>query len=187
MMKTIEEFAQNFHGHPVPNELSLLLAFEQQHGTESYSESFYLNNDGVSAISSWSADEDFLKRLMPFATANGSGSVYAVWDDGNGKPLNEMPVVVFGDEGGVHVVAKNILQLMQLLAYDAEISVDYAEAYFYKDEDAHDESEYADAYKNWLKEKFNIDSIDDPKDIIEAATEEYKTSFDTWFAQYYNN
>lgn len=31
---------------------------------------------------------------------------YARWDEGTGKELNEMSVVVFGDEGGIHVAAE---------------------------------------------------------------------------------
>ncbi|SEW34701.1 hypothetical protein SAMN05428988_4192 [Chitinophaga sp. YR573] len=181
-----EEFASNFHGNKLPDELSLLFEFEQEHGTESYSECFYLDSDGESALSSWSTDKGFLKMLMPFAVANGSGSVYAFWDEGKGKSLKEMPVVVFGDEGGVHVVGKNILELMQLLTYDTEISVYHDEAYFYKDEEEYQESEYAEAYKNWLKETFNINPVDKPGEIIKSAQDEFKALFDVWFAQYYN-
>ncbi|SFE42915.1 hypothetical protein SAMN05518672_10693 [Chitinophaga sp. CF118] len=181
-----EKFASNFHGNKLPEELSALFEFEQEYGTESYSQCFYLDSDGESAISSWSTDKDFLKMLMPFAVANGSGSIYVFWDDGKGKSLKEMPVVVFGDEGGVHIVAKNILELMQLLTFDHEISVYHDEAYFYKSEDDDEESEYAQVYKDWLKETFNIDAIDKPDVIIKTAQDEFKASFGAWFAQYYN-
>ena len=185
-MLKIEKFAKNFPGYPVPEELSLLLTFEQKHGAESYSQGFSLSAGDESAVASWSKDKDFLKRFMTFASANGTGSVYGIWDDGKSKPLNERPVVVFGDEGGVHIVAKNIVELMHLLTYDAEISVDHEEAYFYKDEDDDEETENAQSYKDWLKEKFNLDEVNDPGEIVASAQNEYKASFDTWFAQYYS-
>lgn len=156
------------------------------YGAELYAQGFSLTSGDESAIATWSKDKDFLKRLMPFASANGSGSVYGVWDDGKGKSINQMPVVVFGDEGGVHIVAKNILQLMQLLIYDAEISVGDDKAYFYKDEDEPDESPHAQSYRHWMKETFNLDDINDPDEIVKSAQDEFKASFDAWFNQYYS-
>ena len=182
---TAKEFASNFKGKEVPGALSALLGFQQQYGMESYSECFYLDNGGDSGISSWSEDPAFLSRIFPFATATGSGSMYALWD--NGAPSDSMPVLVFGDEGGVHIVAKNALELMQLLTYDVEISVDFDSAYFYKPDDHDNESEFAEEYKEWLKTSFGVDPVTEPDDIINAAQEQYKESFDTWFSQYYEN
>jgi hypothetical protein len=179
-------FAGNFEGRETPRELSLLLKFETDDMMEYFAESFYLTADGKSLISSWSEDPEFVKRIMPFATANASGSGYALWDDGQHKSLSDMPVVVFGDEGGVHVVAKNVLELMQLLTYDTEISVDHESAYFYKDEDEHEGSENAATYREWLKETFGVDAVEETDSIIKAAQDEYKDSFDAWFAQYYS-
>ena len=96
-----------------------------------------------------------------------------------------MPILVFGDEGGVHIVADNILQLMQLLTYDVEISVDFDDAYFYKDEDDYEESEDHQKYKLWLKNNFQLDPIEDPEIIIKASQDKYKALFDDWFALYY--
>ena len=57
---------------------------------------------------------------MPFAQATGGGSFYALWSDGQTKTTSDMPVVVFGDEGGAHVVAENVRGLLQLLTYGVE-------------------------------------------------------------------
>jgi hypothetical protein len=46
MKITIEEFARNFPGYEVPTELSLLLAFEHEHGRERYAEGFCLTTNG---------------------------------------------------------------------------------------------------------------------------------------------
>ncbi|MNY33606.1 hypothetical protein D3C86_1678910 [compost metagenome] len=138
-----------------------------------------------SGISSWSEDPAFLERILPFAQANGSGSIYAFWKHGS-EDLSHYPVVVFGDEGGVHVVAENFREFLRLLTYDTEISVDFDEVYFYKDDD-YEESEDHEAYMDWLKEKVNLDVEADPEAIITSAQQKYKSDFDAWFQLYYND
>jgi uncharacterized protein YwqG len=178
----LKEFQQNFDGRYPRKEFVFLNAF--QHEMKDYAQGFCLIVDDKSGLESWSDDEEFLNQLMPFAQANGSGSFYALWDEDKGKELNEMPIIVFGDEGGAHVVAENILELMHLLSYDTEISVDREEAYFYKDEDDYEESEYAEAYKDWLKEHFMLDPIEDPDSIIKQAKEKYDGPFYKWINEF---
>lgn len=183
----LDDFKKNFNG-PITNELTLFFEINDKLGFENYSQGFGLNRDNKSGISSWSENQDFLDRLMPFAQANGSGSMYVLWDDGKNKSLSELPVVVFGDEGGYHIVARKITELMQLLTFDSEITVDHEEVYFYKDEDDYEESEGLTEYENWLKENFNLDPVKTEEDtisIIEAAQEEYKENFDLWISRYY--
>jgi len=183
----LNDFKKNFNNQ-ITNELTLFFEINDELGFENYSQGFGLYRDDKIGIATWSKDKDFLDKLMPFAQANGTGSMYALWDDSKNKSLNELPVVVFGDEGGYHIVAKNITELMQLLTFDSEISVDHEEVYFYKDEDDYEESENLSEYKNWLKENFNLDSVEEEEAtaIIEAAQEEYKEDFDQWFSQYYS-
>ena len=126
-------FPEQFGTHKIPAILEDLFHFEQEHGMESYSECFYLSANDKTGIMTWSEDPEFYNAFIEFAAANGSGSFYTLWlleDD-----LDNCPVVVFGDEGGIHVVAANIRELLQLLTFDREISVDFDDAYFYKDED----------------------------------------------------
>lgn len=180
----LKEFQQNFGTRYPPKEFVYLHAFQKE--MPEYAQGFYLLVDNKSGLKSWSEDTAFLDPLMPFAQANGSGSFYALWDEGTGKELNEMPVIVFGDEGGIHVVAENILQLMRLLTYDTEIYVDHTSTYFYKDGEE-EESEYGDSYRAWLKEHFRQDPIDDPARIIETAQKKYKSSFDNWIKPFFND
>jgi hypothetical protein len=179
----LKEFEQNFKDYKISTELISLKCFEDKF--PNYSESFYLLVDDKSGIKTWSENEDFLSRLMPFAQANCTGSTYGIWNDGTDKTLNELPIVVFGDEGGMHIVAENILHLMQILTCDTEISVDFDKAYFYKDEDYYEESEDRNAYKSWLKENFGLDPIENPNQMIQSAQQKYKTEFDNWLGQYY--
>ncbi len=180
----LTEFEQNFKSYPISRELIFLKNFQDK--LPEYSEGFYLLVDDKSGIKTWSENENFLNRLMPFAQANGTGSTYGIWNDGTDKLLNELPIVVFGDEGGVHIVSENILQLMQMLTLDSEISVDFDQAYFYKDEYDYEECEDNASYKNWLKDNFQLEPIEDPNRMIETAQIKYKVAFDNWFKQYYN-
>lgn len=128
----------------------------------------------------------FLEKLFPFAQANGSGSFYCIWNDGTSKAMNKMPIVVFGDEGGVHIVAENILQLLHLLTFDTEITVSDEEIYFYKNKDDYEESEDLNEFLKWLKSDFGLDQIHETSNIINAAQTKYKFEFDKWFKQYYD-
>ncbi|MCQ4140620.1 hypothetical protein [Chryseobacterium sp. EO14] len=181
----LNEFKRNFVGFELPKELILLNEFDNN-VSDYYSEGFELALDDKSGIATWSENKDFLDRLMPFAQANASGSIYALWDDGENKELVNLPVVVFGDEGGYHVVAENIIGLLQLLTFDTEISVDYDEVYFYKDEEDYEESHNLSLYKNWLKENLNLEPIENTEEIIEKAQQKYKSKFDNWVGQYYS-
>lgn len=179
----LEEFKQNFVGYDLTREFISLKQFQDKH--PDYSQGFYLLVDDKTGIKTWSENRNFLHRLMPFAQANASDSTYGIWADRTDKKLNELPVVVFGDEGGVHIVAENILQLMQILTFDAEIMVDFDGASFYKSEDEYEESPDNSTYKSWLKENFNLEAESEPNEIIRNAQQKYKTAFDKWFGQYY--
>ncbi|WP_343632833.1 hypothetical protein [Fluviicola sp.] len=182
----IQAFKENLGVSDLPEALEKLIQFQNEHsGFEEYAQGFGVLIDDKSGIKSWSEDEAFLERVHPFAQANGSGSIYALWDKDASGNLDGLPVVVFGDEGGVHVVASNILELMQMLLFDSEISVDFDEVYFYKDEDDYEESEGHATFKDWLKKEFNLDPVEDPDTLVQEAEEKYKENFDRWFEQYY--
>src|SRR5690606_18943343 len=181
----IEKFKENLKLEVIPTELEKLIYFQSYISDfESYSEGFGLLIDDKSGLKTWSEEITFLERLLPFAQANGSGSFYAFWNDGTSNPLNKMPIVVFGDEGGVHIAAENILQLLHLLTFDTEISVSFEDVYFYKDEDYYEESEDLQTYLKWLKENFDLEQIKETSGIIKSAQEKHKENFDKWFGQY---
>lgn len=184
----LKEFKENLGLTEIPVELEKLIHFQNTVSDfECYSEGFGVLIDDKSGIKSWSSDEAFLERLFPFAQANGTGSIYAIWNDGSSGSLNELPIVVFGDEGGVHVIASDLSSFLQLLTFDSEISVDHDEAYFYKDEEDHEESEDHASYKKWLKEQFDLEPVENPDELIKLAQEKYKLPFENWFGAYYKN
>lgn len=186
-MINIIDFKENLGLSEIPVELEKLIYFQNNISSlENYSQGFGVFIDDKSGLLSWSEDEDFLNRLLPFAQANGTGSFYAIWNDGTNKPLGQMPIVVFGDEGGVHVVAENILKLLHLLTYGTEIWVEFDQTYFYKDDNSYEEPEDLGKYLKWMKGDYNLHQIEAPNELIKAAQEKHKETFDQWFGQYFN-
>ncbi|BBH63368.1 hypothetical protein ACTI_00530 [Actinoplanes sp. OR16] len=169
---------------PVP-ELNQLHAFQERYGYESYSECFGLDdwNDTSGLEAGWSKDPGFLSGLIPFARATGGGSFYALWKRDTSLDLSDAPVIVFGDEGGEHVIARNVRELFQLLAFDSEPMVGHDEVVFYRgDEDEH--ADYHDEFVAWLDEQFGLQPADDPAEVIATAQDEVGGAFATWKRQY---
>ncbi len=185
-----EEIKQIWDTQAIPVELEKLIQFqEEESGFEEYAQGFGVQADDKDGLRfGWCDNTDFLDRLYPFAQANGSGSFYAIWDDGSGKALSDMPIVVFGDEGGEYVVAKNILQLLQILTLDTEIFVlPYDEPSFIKDEgDDYCESTDSQRYIEWLDKEFGLKAVDenDVNGIISAAQAQYQKQFEDWMSQH---
>jgi hypothetical protein len=187
--KNINSTEYKSAGMGIPAELENLLVFDATIiDNKYYSDGFAVqagSRDGLRY--GWCNNEDFLNQFIAFANANGSGSIYAIWINNSETPLNQLPVVVFGDEGGVHIVAENILQLLHLLTFDVEIVVDDDKAYFHKDPYKYKKSENLDKYLEWIKENYDLEPISEPEKIIKTAQEKYKEVFDNWFKQYYPN
>lgn len=183
---SLEEFAVQFGNYKLPEDLVKLYDFEQEHGVESYSECFGLTiTEEKTGIKTWSEEEEFYNSFIEFAGANGSGSSYAYWLID--KDLNNCPIVVFGDEGGVHVVAESTRKLIQLLTLDTEISVDFDSAYFYKDEEYYEESENKEEFQEWVKEQFGFDAIEsneEADEIVAQAKRKYKQKFNDFLVKF---
>lgn len=165
---------------PIP-ELNLLKELQDDLGFENYSEGFglsdYMDDSGLSA--GWSKDPEFLARLVAFAQANGSGSIYALWRVDDRTELATLPVVVFGDEGGLHVVARDLRELLRLLALDSEISVDWEDAHFYSESEEEHTEGHAE-YVAWLARQFGLSAPEDHEALVSAAQEEFGQRFARW-------
>ncbi|MDR6315875.1 hypothetical protein [Actinoplanes couchii] len=168
-------------------ELRLLQEFQTGTGYGAYSECFGLDdwNDTSGLEAGWSKDPEFLARLIPFATATGGGSFYAIWRADDREDLAALPVVVFGDEGGEHVIAGDLRGLLRLLTYDTEPSVDHEEVYFHRPDDS-GHSEAHDEFVTWLGTHFGLAATDDPDEIVRAAQAEWGERFAAWKEPYLN-
>jgi hypothetical protein len=184
-MKKSRTFADLFPNKQAPTALAKLWDFQSRYGFESYSQCFGLRAFEPDELSSWSGceEDDYLRALIPFAQASGSGSFYALWVREKNGDLDQSPVVIFGDEGGTHVVAKNAQELLRLIAFDAEPSIDLDEVSFRKDPEE-DPSEHVDTYKQWLKARLGLLPINDPNESVKSAQAEFKADYDAWTAKY---
>lgn len=182
-MTTLAEFEKNFNGHAMPELLRDLLEFQGTVGDMSYSQAIFLAQDDKSGLAhGWSDDPTFLRDLIPFAIATGSGSFYALWNNGTDENLSEWPVVLFGDEGGEWIVARNLRELIQISTCDVEPML-YEEVSFYKDEE-HENSVAINRYQDWLMSRFKIEPIEDPLPIVQSAQDQLQASFDAWKKPY---
>lgn len=179
-------------GRAIPTELRQLIEFqEEQSDFENYSQGFGIwAEDFYSGLEAgWSDDPEFLGRLYPFAQANGSGSTYAIWDNGEGYPMSDMPVVVFGDEGGEWVVADHFGEFLQLLTFDTEITAtppDYC--FFHKDEDDY-QSDDAELFREWFSESIHshlpfVDTNEQAQAIVQNAQEKHQQKFTDWLEKF---
>jgi hypothetical protein len=88
-------------------------------------------------------------------------------------------VVVFGDEGGQHVIARDLRELFQILGYDCEVTVDWDEAYYYRDPDDPPSAGH-ELYVAWLAEHFGLTPAEDPDVLVATAQAEWEERFQSW-------
>lgn len=178
-MDPAEAFAANFRGEPVPPELARLVTFELS-ADGAYSDGFELLVSDGQLLATWSEDPAFTERLYIFGEANASGSQYAIWRADPAAALADSPVVVFGDEGGAHVVAGNVPELLELLTWDTEPMVDWDDVSFYKDEDDYEPSDEHERYVEWLAEELGLEPVTDARAVVARAQADYGDAFARW-------
>ncbi|MFI1336032.1 hypothetical protein ACH4U7_39135 [Streptomyces sp. NPDC020845] len=159
---------------PIP-ELNLLKEFSDRIGQVWYSAGFELCEYGVDAgLDTWSEDPEFLAPFIPFARATRSGSHYALWLCDDRADLATLPVVFVGDDGDLDVVARNLLELFQLLTIDDEtLNPDLVEQHT----DGHQD------YLTWLNETFGLRPPEDI-DALKAGLKEHDEQFKTWASRF---
>lgn len=157
---------------PVP-ELNLLKQFDndcpdlyaQWGGMDDFGEMEFLQEDGLR------------RGLLGFALANGSGSLYALWKRDDRTDLASLPVVLLGDEGGIHLVARNVRDFLRLLgALEGDPACDWDDVY---DRDEDELPAQAD-YHAWLKENFDLTPPEEAWDIILDAEQELGQAWAEW-------
>jgi hypothetical protein len=107
-----------------------------------------------------------------------------LWLCNGDTDLSNTPVILFGSEGGYHVVAKNITQLLQLLTYDAEPMASWERVYYYKDEQDHQPSEEIDRFPKWVFDKYQLPALSNTDILIEQAQTKYQDEFNEWIKKY---
>lgn len=167
-----------------PPELEALRTFDARIGKDWFSQGFelYPALGGTGMLSTYSTDKNFLDGFVEFAQAGSGGSTYAFWT-AQEPDLSKAPVVIFGNEGGAHIVAENIKDLLAILACDTEPSCDWDKVYYFKNEDD-EPSTYAREYGNWISDKFGIHVPVTADEIVKKAQEKHQVEFKQWFSIY---
>lgn len=183
------ELSKSFGSYEIPETLVALLDFVNNVSRKRwFSESFQFMVDIEKiGLKTYSSEEAFLNRLVEFAYADATGSTYAFWLQKKDDSLENAPIVVFGSEGGYHLVAINTRRFLQLLSYDVEPMIDWEEVSYFKDDEDYEPSEYHETYKKWLQETFMLEIPMDVDFIVEEAQSYYQEAFNDWMAKYYSS
>ncbi|WP_225992722.1 hypothetical protein [Actinomadura rudentiformis] len=166
----------------------MLKEFEERLGRACYSQAVELREFGVvPGIKTWTADPEFVAGFLGFADATLSGSTYALWRVDDRADLSTLPVVVFGDEGGIFIVAHNIRELLRLFGCDREIHVwDDCAGFVEDDEDEQGDEASPDhvEYLAWLDQQFGLAPPSDPNELVQAADEELGAQLASWMGRF---
>ncbi|UVD81272.1 cell wall assembly protein [Myroides albus] len=196
MNKTMvkEEFTALFKGYKIPNVLKSLIDFQTSENVASYySNAIYLIDEVDGVIDGFSSEPEFLNSFIPFAEADSVGSIYAFWiNNKEEKNLENLPIVVFGGEEGVHVIAQNLTELLQIAAYDVEPNVFEDEVSFPDKEELIEEDEFHPTefnkeYLDWLRSEAKLKpfvKIEDIDEVVERAAEKLGSSLNDFLKKY---
>jgi len=179
-MSTIEAYREYFEPEAIPDALARLIGFATaQRGW--FSEGFELECDSDDvAFRSCFTHPAFLNSLFAIGQADGTASIYALWRQSG--MLSDAPIVVFGGEGGAHVVAKNLVELFRILTLDTEPMIDWDEVTYHKPRDAKP-SEGAADFAEWLARNFNAKPVrdaDKAMQIVNNAQAAHEKEFQAW-------
>jgi len=168
-MKNIQELEQCVRGVRISQKLLSLWEFNEKANRACFSESFEFRSEPEKfGLRTYSEEDLFLKSIVQFAQADASGSFYAFWIRKNDLELEDIPIVLFGHEGGYHIVAKGLSDFFHLLAYDVEPMVDWDGVTYCKGED-YQQSEKHESFARWLRDEYGFDEFLDPEEIIHEA------------------
>lgn len=190
----VKKYAANLRPFEVPAILAQLVEFQNDVGAERFAEGFYLDVDDKGLfkgfcdprgerIASGAKVKKFLAQLLPIATATGTGSVYAAWNRAGSKTVEDMPVLVFGDEGGVHVVAENLRELLAIVGADVEPMVDSDDVSYYRAKD-HEPSPEFEAFRSWLSSTAGVKPAKSPDAVVKRARKRYGDELVRWLASF---
>jgi len=189
-----------------------LVKFDEEYGAETYAESFWIVNEEDDFFENWLALDDtekmkeYSQSVKVFASADGTGAHYAFWFTDGNTDKNKAPIICYGSEGEITLVAENIKDLIKMLSYGCECM----DGVFYHGFDKEDYEGYDNfleyfinylpnflTFREFMKENLGIEpvSIENLKNSKEGECEEivqlykkaqkkYKKAFDEWQYQY---
>lgn len=158
---------------PIP-ELNSLKEFQDSLGGQFFAPDFELfaYNDDLDWFCG-DAPDAYLDRLIPFAYATASGSFYALWRCDDRADLATLPVIGFGDEGDLWVEARDLRELFQFLAAEADDPEDRARV-----------APARERYLAWLQQNFGLTPPDGTDDGDGEDLAEYARRFAVWVSEF---
>jgi len=120
---SLAEFEANFGLYPVPDIIKKILHFERTVGIE-HTKTFYLSAE-ENLYDEFFGEE--AKRLIPFAHCEYSQDCYCLWNQHNAGSPEGWPVVIFGNDGGMSCVARNLEDFFVITASDRPLYGDVRE------------------------------------------------------------
>jgi len=187
--KLLEKFTVLYTPHKVPNTLKELIKIEEKLGADSYVISFYLDPEsreeffeGTFSYDNKALNSKVAKHFLPLAHIDGTGANAALWlTDENITDLENAPIVEFGSEGQIDIVAKNLKDFIYMLSFGIEPMDGGYSQYLSINEEYYRRENFM-AYRKWLKDVMNIEPVKDlevwgtPKKI-EKMQEEAQTLY----------
>ncbi len=186
-MLKLKEFKKNFHHHEIPDEISRLVEFQNAIG-KPFCRGFQLALDDKARLRPIFEKREFLDAMCPLGKATSAGSLYVIWARESVKQIGDCPVLAFGDEGGVHIVAENSLQLMRILTLDAEPMIDSESLVFMKD-DGEPASAGAQEYAVWLEKHYKqtpVKSVAEVDLVVRTAQSLLEKPLQGWLKHFKN-
>ena len=200
----------------MPKTLVELIKFVDQNNGANFADSFYLNDDiEDDFFESWLDDgetddekrKEYAEHMIVFANADGTGSSYAMWIQEGNTDLEKAPIIFYGSEGEIEIVAQNLKDLLKILSWGAEA------IYFCHFNDNDDDDEDYDYYKEflgyrtnflkfrkWMQDTLNIkpvsiealianetDESEEVNALVKKAKKKYQKTFDKWQYQFYRS
>lgn len=193
-----QEYKQKTLGDEIKASQALVKLFNFEKKAKGYySESFELDTFDDDTFEYYfefdkKQTQEYLKHIKPFATVDGTGGFAAFWV--LGESIDNAPIIVFGSEGNIKIVAKNLFDFMRLLTFDSELM----DGVSTKSLQEYKPSTYKNEFITFLKKEFDLEPVSDitheelygnSKESIQITKEAeklYKDKFIKWHQQFFD-
>ncbi|PSH12010.1 hypothetical protein B7R74_20825 [Yersinia pseudotuberculosis] len=178
----------NIYERNIPERIATFIQFAEKN--PDFSTTFIVTSPDDEGLTYWidsynenGADHHIAKRdLIQFCEADMGGSHFCFWDDGQGKSLDEMPVVVAGNEGDFPIVARNFDELLSLMSLGEELYLHGDEASCCNFDGSTQEPEFFE-FLTFLEKTLNITPLKTANEgnaIITQARLAFLDEFNLW-------
>ena len=191
---TLEEYRLKTVGkdYQLPIGLEKLFIFSKKYIENWYAESFEIDLQEecycITIDNDPQKELEYKRYFKKFGTVDGTGGFCAFWVEEGVIDLENSPIVNYGSEGSIHIVASNIYEFLRILTFDTELM----DGVSFKVKDDYVESKYKQEYLSWLKSELNLEPVNDldehqkygeSEDIVRFKSEaelKYKEKFIAW-------